>query len=68
MTPLRDQIISWVEAGGNDSQRLDRIGMLADFIIDEFRLAGCDRSLQDLIAWVEKARPMFDSHSFDCRR
>jgi hypothetical protein len=66
--PLRDQIISWVEAGGNESQRVDRIGLLAEFLVEEFRLDGYSNGLQELIGWVEKGRPMFDCHSFDARR
>jgi hypothetical protein len=65
---LRDQIISWVEAGGNESVRVDRIGLLAEFLVEEFRLDGYDNGLQELIGWVEKARPMYDSRSFDLRR
>jgi hypothetical protein len=66
--PLRDQIISWVEAGGNESVRVDRIGLLAEFLVEEFRLDGYRDGLQDLLSWVEKTRPMFDARNFDCRR
>ena len=53
---LRDQIVSWVEADGNPFERMHRIGMLAEFVVEEFRLDGCERGLQQLIAWVEKKR------------
>jgi hypothetical protein len=66
--PLRDQIIAWIEADGRVEERRERIGLIVDFIIEEFHISGQERAL---IAWAEIAeavRHRFDLEDFDCRR
>jgi hypothetical protein len=60
--PLREQIIAWVEADGRAEERRDRIGLIVDFIIEEFHISGQERAL---IAWAEIAERVRHSFSFD---